>query len=106
MVKPSGASNWSKLETDYPLTILEELKPFQPAEWEEVKAHFDVNYTKKHCGIKAHKRRYEVLHHTKELMGDPRIPSPVLHAQQVKQVIEEKMDATRGSLDLEQNLLV
>jgi hypothetical protein len=90
MVKPSGASNWSKPETDYLLTILEELEPFQPAEWEEVKACFDIKYAKKHCGIKAIRRRYKALHCTKEPTGDPCIPSPVLCAQQVKQAIDEK----------------
>ena len=44
MVKPSGASNWSKPETDHLLLILEEIVPFQPAEWEEVKVEFDVKF--------------------------------------------------------------
>ncbi len=71
-----------------------------------MKACFDVKYTKKHRGIKAIRRRYEALHCTKEPTGDPRIPSPVLCAQQVKQAIDEKMDETRGSPDSKQNLLV
>ena len=97
MVKPSGASNWSKPETDYLLDILEDLIPFQPEEWDEVKARFDARYAKKRRGIKAIKRRYEVLYCTKEPTGDPRIPSPVLRAQHVYNMINEKMDATRGS---------
>jgi hypothetical protein len=47
----------------------------------------------------------DTLHRTKEPTGDPHIPSPVLRAQQVKQAIDEKMDATRGSPDSKQNLL-
>ena len=97
MVKPSGASNWTKPETDYLLDILEDLIPFQPEEWDEVKARFDARYAKKRRGIKAIKRRYEVLYRTKEPTGDPRIPSPVLHVQHVYNMINEKMDATRGS---------
>jgi hypothetical protein len=97
MVKPSGASNWSKPETDYLLDILEDIFPFQPEEWNEVKARFDERYAKKRRGIKAIRRRYEVLHRTKEPTGDPRIPSPVLRVQHIKQMIDEKMDATRGS---------
>jgi hypothetical protein len=97
MVKPSGASNWSKPETDYLLDIVEDIIPFQPEEWNEVKARFDERYAKKRRGIKAIRRRYEFLHRTKEPTGDPRIPSPVLRAQNVKLMIDEKMDATRGS---------
>ncbi len=82
---------------DYLLDILEDLIPFQPEEWNKVKAHFNKRCTKKHCGIKAIRHQYEVLHCTKEPTGDPQIPSPVLRAQHVKQMIDEKMDATRGS---------
>ncbi len=36
MVKTSGTSNWTKVETDHLLSIIEDILPLQPAEWEEV----------------------------------------------------------------------
>ncbi len=104
MVKPSGASNWSKPETDHLLLILEEIVPFQPAEWEEVKVEFDVKFGKKKHAVKALQQRFMMLHCTKEPTGDPHIPtqaSPVLHVQNIKNMIDDKTDWTRGSPDSE-----
>jgi hypothetical protein len=105
MVKPSGASNWSKPETDHLLSILENIVPFQPAEWEEVKVKFDVKFGKKKRAVKALQRRFTLLHRKKEPTGDSNIPSPVLRAQMIRDMIDEKTDGTRGSPDSELNLL-
>ena len=82
--------------------------PFQPAEWEEVKVEFDVKFGKKKHAVKALQRRFTMLHCTKEPTGDPHIPSqasPVLHVQNIKKMIDDKTDWTRGSPDSELNLL-
>ena len=72
---------------------------------EEVKVEFDIKYAKKKRAVKALQRRFTTLHRTKEPSGDPRILSPVLRAQNIKNMIDEKTDGTRGSPDSELNLL-
>jgi len=79
--------------------------PIQPAEWEEVKVKFDAKFGKKKRAVKALQRKFTLLHRKKEPTGDPNIPSPVLRAQMIRNMIDEKTDGTRGSPDSELNLL-
>lgn len=81
--------------------------PLSPADWEEVKLRFDEKFTKKQRAVSALQRRFTTLHRTKEPTGDPNIPSPVLSAKRIRDMIDEKTDGTRGSPgDLELDDLV
>ena len=79
--------------------------PLNPDDWEEVKTRFDAKYAKNDRALSALQRKFQALHRTKEPTGDPNIPSPVLSAQRIKRMIEEKTDGTRGSPNSELNLL-
>ncbi len=102
---PSGTSNWTKVETDYLLSVIEKIVPLNPADWDEVKTKFDAKYPKNNRAVSALQRKFQALHRTKEPTGDPNIRSPVLSTQRSKRMIEEKTDETRGSPDSELNLL-
>ena len=97
MAKPSGTSNWSKAETDFLLSLLDRFIPLTTPDWEEVKAQFDKKYANKQRTAAALQRRFTNLHRTKEPTGNPNIPSPVLKAQTIKKMMDEKTDGTRGS---------
>lgn len=99
MVKQAGTSNWSKVETEFFLTILEDVLPLSPADWEEVKALFDAKYSNKQRAVSALQRRFTTLHRTKEPTGNPNIPSTVSTAKMIRSMIDEKTDGTRGSAD-------
>jgi hypothetical protein len=97
MGKQSGTSNWTKAETEHLLSILEALLPLNPSDWEEVKTRFDAKYGKNQRALSALQRKFTTLHRTKEPTGDPNIPSPVVDAKRIRNMIDEKTDGTRGS---------
>jgi hypothetical protein len=105
MGRQSGTSNWTAAEIEHLLSVIETIVPLNPADWDEVKAKFDVRYAKNNRALSALQRKFQALHRTKEPTGDPNIPSPVLSAQRIKRMIEDKTDGTRGSPDSELKLL-
>ena len=99
MVKAAGTTNWSKAETDHLLTVLEAVLPLSPADWEEVKIRHDERFTSLQRPVSALMRKFTVLHRRKEPTGNPDIPSPVLKAKRIRNLIDEKTEGTRGSAD-------
>ena len=47
MAKSSGTTNWTRAETDFLLSLLDQFIPLTTPDWEEVKAQFDKKYTNK-----------------------------------------------------------
>ena len=70
-----------------------------PADWEHVKHRHDKKFEKKQRTVAALQRKFTTLHRTKEPTGDPNLPSPVRIAKQIRNMIDEKTDGTRGSAD-------
>ena len=99
MVKSAGTSNWSKAETDHLLSIVEVALPISPADWEDIKVRHDAKFGNKQRTVSALQRKFTTLHRTKEPTGNPNIPSPVLSAKRIRNMIDEKCDGTRGSAD-------
>ena len=99
MVKSAGTSNWSKAETDHLLSIVEVVLPISPADWEDIKVRHDAKFGNKQRTVSALQRKFTTLHRTKEPTGNPNIPSPVLSAKRIRNMIDEKCDGTRGSAD-------
>ncbi len=98
MGKQSGTANWTRAETAHLLSILEDILPFKPVEWEEVKTCFDAKYSKNQHAISALQRKFTTtLHQTKEPTGDPNIPSPVDDAKRIRNKMDKKTDGTGGS---------
>ena len=101
MVKVPGTSNWTKAETDHLLTILEVVLPQSPADWEEVKIHHDAKFKNIQCDVAALQCKITALRGKKEPTSNPDIPSPVLNAKRIGNMIDKKTDRTRGSADPE-----
>ena len=97
MVKNPGTANWSKAETDHLLSIIEDVLPISPADWEDIKVRHDAKFGIKQRTVSALQRKFTTLHRTKEPTGNPNIPSPVLSAKRIRNMIDKKCDGTRGS---------
>jgi hypothetical protein len=96
MAKSSGTTNWTRAETDFLLSLLDQFIPLTTPDWEEVKAQFDKKYANKQRTAAALQRQFTNLHRMKEPTGNPGTPSPVLKAQTIKEMMDEKTDGTRG----------
>ena len=93
----AGAGNYSKDEVMYLLSVLEEVLPIGPDEWETVVTKHAIGYPGR--DVDSIRRKFESLHRKQIPTGDPNMPEEVRLAKRVKYMIGDKANIGDGEED-------